>query len=57
MVKTAALRSENGSHFKVVKNFDDLLGANPYAFLSEDVLLYKNEKGKYVIFTIDPGAT
>ncbi|MFQ5446523.1 MAG: Uma2 family endonuclease, partial [Saprospiraceae bacterium] len=55
MAITSALRTE--SYFKTVDSFDDLLGGKTYTMLGENVMVYKDKKGKYVVFTIDPKAT
>ena len=57
MVSSAALRVSNDIHYRKVDSFEDLLGGNTYAFLSENVLLFEDKDGGYVVFTIDPKAT
>jgi len=55
MATTLALRTE--SCFKTVDSFDDLLGGKTYIMLGENVMVYKDQQGKYVVFTIDPQAS
>lgn len=56
MVKPISIDSPHQEHFKSFSHPDELLMGRTYTFLSDNVLFYKNEAGKFVVFTIDPEA-
>ena len=56
MGDTAFLGKTYNSHLHVVSNLSDLLNGRMYAMLGDRTIVFENEKGKYVIFTVDPDA-
>ncbi len=57
MTDTTVLKQKQNRYLQIVHSFDDILKGNTYAMLGEQVMLFENEKGEYVLFTIDPLAT
>ncbi len=56
MGHTAFIEKKHDKHLKVVSNLGELLKGKTYAMLGDQTIVYENDKGKYVIFTIDPNA-
>lgn len=53
MGSAAIKEKQQDNGLQVVQSLDDLLLGNTYTMLSYDRMLFKNEKGNYVIFRID----